>query len=166
IVEYYLHLVGLGASMRKRPRELSRGMCQRVGIARAFSLSPKLLLLDEPFGSLDSLTRMELQQILLDLWSRNRKTALMVTHDVDEALFLSDRIVMMTNGPRAKVGDVLEVPFARPRVRTDVLGHPAYYQLRERLISFLEEQDKVRRVTPRDGGGVAGTVTIAAGKAA
>lgn len=146
IVEYYLTLVGLGGSLRKRPRELSRGMCQRVGIARAFALAPKLLLLDEPFGSLDSLTRMELQQILLDLWGRDRKTALMVTHDVDEALFLSDRIVMMTNGPRARVGEVLRVTFPRPRVRTDVLGHPEYYELRERLISFLEEQDKIRRV--------------------
>ena len=110
--------------MHDRARELSQGMQQRVGIARAFALSPKMLLLDEPFGMLDSLTRMELQEVLLELLAREQKTTLMVTHDVDEALFMSDRVVMMTNGPRAGIGDILEVPFARPRVRT-VLEHPA-----------------------------------------
>ncbi len=138
IVEYYLSLVGLADSMHKRPSALSQGMRQRVGIARAFALSPKLLLLDEPFGMLDSLTRYELQQVLIDLWRRDKKTALMVTHDVDEALFLSDRIVMMTNGPAAEVGDVLEVKFPRPRDRKSVMEHPDYYKLREHLISFLE----------------------------
>jgi len=113
-------------------------MRQRVGIARAFALSPKVLLLDEPFGMLDSLTRYELQQVLLELWRKDRKTAVMVTHDVDEALFLSDRIVMMTTGPEAEVGDVLSVPFARPRNRQAVMEHPDYYRLREHLISFLE----------------------------
>jgi ABC-type multidrug transport system ATPase subunit len=102
-------------------------------------LSPKMLLLDEPFGMLDSLTRMELQQVLIDLWRKDRKTALMVTHDVDEALFLADRIVMMTNGPEAEVGDVLEVGFPRPRERKAVLEHPDYYRLREHLIGFLED---------------------------
>ncbi len=140
IVEYYLTVVGLGDSMHKRPAELSQGMRQRVGIARAFALSPKMLLLDEPFGMLDSLTRVELQQVLIDLWSRRNITALMVTHDVDEALFLADRVVMMTNGPAAGVGDILEVPFARPRNRTQVLEHPEYYACRERLITFLEER--------------------------
>src|SRR6476646_2430370 len=111
IAEYYLSIVGLGDAMHKHPCELSQGMRQRVGIARAFALSPKMLLLDEPFGMLDSLTRMELQQILIELWRRDKKTALMVTHDVDEALFLSDRIVMMTNGPEAEVGDILNVTF-------------------------------------------------------
>src|SRR4030095_13734896 len=124
IAEYYLTLVGLGDAMHKTPKELSQGMRQRVGIARAFALSPKMLLLDEPFGMLDSLTRMELQQVLIDLWRKDRKTALMVTHDVDEALFLADRIVMMTNGPEAEVGDVPEVPFARPRRREHVMDHP------------------------------------------
>src|SRR2546427_772406 len=138
IAEYYLAVVGLADSMQKRPGELSAGMRQRVGIARAFALSPKLLLLDEPFGMLDSLTRFELQQVLIELWRKDRKTAFMVTHDVDEALFLSDRIVMMTNGPEAEVGDILEVPFPRPRQRKDVVEHPAYYRLREHLISFLE----------------------------
>jgi nitrate ABC transporter ATP-binding subunit len=137
IVEYYLSVVGLADAMHKKPAELSQGMRQRVGIARAFALSPKMLLLDEPFGMLDSLTRMELQQVLIDLWRKDRKTALMVTHDVDEALFLADRIVMMTNGPEAEVGDILNVRFPRPRERKAVLEHPEYYRLRERLIEFL-----------------------------
>src|SRR4029434_2374435 len=139
IVEYYLTVVGLGDAMHKRPAELSQGMRQRVGIARAFALSPKMLLLDEPFGMLDSLTRFALQPRLIEIWRKNKKTALMVTHDVDEALFLSDRIVMMTNGPEAEVGDILEVTFPRPRDRKAVLEHPNYYQLREHLITFLEE---------------------------
>jgi nitrate ABC transporter ATP-binding subunit len=138
IAEYYLSVVGLADAMYKRPAELSQGMRQRVGIARAFALSPRMLLLDEPFGMLDSLTRMELQQVLIELWRRDKKTALMVTHDVDEALFLSDRIVMMTNGPEAEVGDILNVTFPRPRERKAVLEHPDYYKLREHLIEFLE----------------------------
>jgi nitrate/nitrite transport system ATP-binding protein len=140
IAEYYLTVVGLGEAMHKRPAELSQGMRQRVGIARAFALKPKMLLLDEPFGMLDSLTRYELQQVLIELWRKNRITALMVTHDVDEALFLSDRIVCMTNGPAAEVGDVLEVQFPRPRERKAVMEHPDYYKLREHLITFLEER--------------------------
>lgn len=138
IAEYYLSVVGLAHAMHKKPAELSQGMRQRVGIARAFALSPRMLLLDEPFGMLDSLTRMELQQVLIELWRRDQKTALMVTHDVDEALFLSDRIVMMTNGPEAEVGAILEVNFPRPRERGAVLEHPDYYKLREYLIDFLE----------------------------
>ena len=140
IAEYYLTVVGLGDSMHKRPGELSQGMRQRVGIARAFALKPKMLLLDEPFGMLDSLTRYELQQVLIQLWRKNRITALMVTHDVDEALFLADRIVCMTNGPEAEVGEVLEVHFPRPRERKAVLEHPDYYKLREHLITFLEDR--------------------------
>ena len=143
-VEYYLEVVGLGDSMHKLPGELSLGMQQRVGLARAFAVSPKMLLLDEPFGMLDSLTRMELQEVLGGILERDQKTALMVTHDVDEALFLADRIVMMTNGPRARVGDILACPFERPRRRSDVLAHPEYYRLRERMIAFLEEQDQHR----------------------
>jgi len=146
IVEYHLALVGLEGAMDKRPGELSSGMRQRVGLARAFALSPKLLLLDEPFGMLDSLTRIELQEILLDIWSEDQMTALMVTHDVDEALFLADRIVMMTSGPRAKVGRILDVPFGRPRSRGEVLEHPDYYKLRGELISFLESEDREKRV--------------------
>ena len=142
IVAYYLNLVGLGASLHKRAGDLSQGMQQRVGIARAFALKPRMLLLDEPFGMLDSLTRMELQEILLEILMRDRVTTLMITHDVDEALFMSDRVVMMTNGPRAKVGAVFETPFERPRVRAEVLEHKEYYNLRGEMISFLEEQDK------------------------
>jgi nitrate/nitrite transport system ATP-binding protein len=116
-------------------------MKQRVGIARAFALSPKLLLLDEPFGMLDSLTRWELQEVLMEVWERTRLTAILVTHDVDEALLLGDRVVMMTNGPRAKVGRILDVPLPRPRSRKTLLEHPAYYELRENLIGFLAECD-------------------------
>ncbi|HYQ41543.1 MAG TPA: ABC transporter ATP-binding protein [Polyangiaceae bacterium] len=139
VAGHFLELVDLHDSFHKRPSELSQGMRQRVGLARAFALSPKMLLLDEPFGMLDSLTRLELHEVLLTLWRENRKTLLMVTHDVDEALFLSDRVVMMTNGPRATVGEILEVPFARPRDRAKVLEDPEYYALRERLIGFLED---------------------------
>jgi len=138
IAEYYLTLVGLADSMHKRPAELSQGMRQRVGIARAFALSPKMLLLDEPFGMLDSLTRFELQEVLLQLWRREKITAMMVTHDVDEALFLSDRIICMTDGPEAGIGEVIDVHFPRPRDRKTVMEDPDYYRLREQLITFLE----------------------------
>jgi nitrate ABC transporter ATP-binding subunit len=139
VAAHYLELVDLADSQQKRPTELSQGMRQRVGLARAFALSPKMLLLDEPFGMLDSLTRLELHEVLLTLWRENKKTLLMVTHDVDEALFLSDRVVMMTNGPRATVGEILHVPFARPRDRASLLEDPEFYALRERLIGFLED---------------------------
>lgn len=144
LAAHYLQLVGIGDSLSKRPAELSQGMRQRVGIARAFALHPKVLLLDEPFGMLDAITRLELQEILIDLWTQDSKTAVMVTHDVDEALLLSDRIVMMTNGPEARVGDILEVPFSRPRNRHELMEDPRYYVLRERLIEFLEAQDHKR----------------------
>ena len=146
IAEYYLTVVGLGEAMSKKPAELSQGMRQRCGIARAFALSPKMLLLDEPFGMLDSLTRVELQEVLLDLWQKDQKTAFMVTHDVDEALFLSDRVVMMTSGPAATVGEILEVKFPRPRARKQLLEDPEYYRLREELIGFLEERSHHRDV--------------------
>jgi nitrate ABC transporter ATP-binding subunit len=148
IVTYYLSLVGLADTIGRKASDLSIGMQQRVGIARAFAIAPKMLLLDEPFGMLDSLTRMDLQDVLLALLERDAKTALMVTHDVDEALFVADRIVMMTNGPRAKVGDVIVVPWERPRVRADVLNHPQYYELRGRMIRFLEDQDERRASHP------------------
>jgi ABC-type nitrate/sulfonate/bicarbonate transport system ATPase subunit len=141
IAERYLTLVGLGDAIHKRPSELSSGMRQRVGLARAFALDPKMLLLDEPFGMLDSLTRLDLQESLLELWRQDKKTALMVTHDVDEALYLSDRVAMMTSGPAATLGAVLHVPFPRPRDRKAVLEHPEYYRLREAMIGFLEDQD-------------------------
>ena len=138
IAEYYLNRVGLVDALDKRAAELSQGMRQRVGIARAFALKPKLLLLDEPFGMLDSLTRTELQDVLLEVWRRDRITAIMVTHDVDEALFLSDRVVMMTSGPQAKVGDVLPVEFPRPRDRRTVCEHEHFYDLRGHLLRFLD----------------------------
>ena len=144
LAEYYLSVVGLGHALRKYPRELSQGMRQRVGIARAFALQPKMLLLDEPFGMLDSLTKMELQEVLLELWKRNRLTTLMVTHDVDEAIFLSDRVVMMTDGPEAEVGDVLEIPFARPRIRAEVLADPRYVEMKDHLLTFLNERSHIR----------------------
>jgi nitrate/nitrite transport system ATP-binding protein len=140
IAAHYLELVGLGSALHKRPSELSGGMRQRVGLARAFALSPRLLLLDEPFGMLDSLTRIELQDVLLELWAQDRKTALMVTHDVDEAVFLSDRVVMMTSGPEAHVGDILPIPFERPRRRHELMDCPQFYDLRERLVTFLEDE--------------------------
>ncbi len=144
IAEYYLSVVGLAEAMHKRPAELSQGMRQRCGIARAFALSPKMLLLDEPFGMLDNLTKMELQDVLLDLWQRDQKTALIVTHDVDEAIYLADRVVMMTDGPEATVGDILEVKFPRPRNRRQLLEDPAYYEAREYLIHFLNERSHHR----------------------
>jgi nitrate/nitrite transport system ATP-binding protein len=141
IIEYYLARVGLGDAMDRRASELSNGMKQRVGLARAFALSPKLLLLDEPFGMLDALTRWELQEVLMEVWTRSRVTAICVTHDVDEAILLADRVVMMTNGPRARIGRVMEVDLPRPRTRRALLEHSRYYEYREELLGFLEEFD-------------------------
>jgi len=148
IAEYYLTLVGLGDAMDKTAADLSQGMRQRVGIARAFALAPKMLLLDEPFGMLDSLTRYELQEVLIQLWRREKTTAMMVTHDVDEALYLSDRIICMTDGPAAGIGEVMEVNFPRPRDRKSVMEHLDYYLLRERLIHFLEFKAHQRPAAP------------------
>ncbi len=144
LAEYYLTVVGLGGAMKKYPGDLSQGMRQRVGIARAFALQPKMLLLDEPFGMLDSLTKMELQEVLLELWRRNKLTTLMVTHDVDEAIYLSDRVVMMTDGPEAEVGDILHIPFERPRNRAAVLSDPRYPEIRNHLLTFLNERSHIR----------------------
>ncbi len=141
VVEYYLERVGLADAMEKPAADLSNGMKQRVGIARAFALSPKLLLLDEPFGMLDSLTRWELQEVLMEVWSRTKVTAVCVTHDVDEAILLADRVVMMTNGPRARIGKIMEVDLPRPRSRKALLEHPDYYAYREELLGFLEEYE-------------------------
>ena len=141
IVDYYLDRVGLGDAMDKMAAEMSGGMRQRVGIARAFALSPRLLLLDEPFGMLDSLTRWDLQDVLVEVWNRTKVTAIMVTHDVDEAILLADRVVMMTNGPRATIGKILKVDLPRPRDRKALLDHPRFYQYRQEVLHFLAEYD-------------------------
>ncbi|VXD13986.1 ABC transporter ATP-binding protein [Marinoscillum sp. 108] len=137
ICKYYLDKVGLGNDFHKRATDLSQGMQQRVGIARAFALKPKVLLLDEPFGMLDSLTRGELQDVLLEIWQKEKITAVAITHDVDESIFLADRVIMMTSGPYAKIGDELTIPFERPRNRKAVLEHPEYYDYRAYLLNFL-----------------------------
>lgn len=139
ISKYYLDKVGLGDSLNKKASDLSNGMKQRVGIARAFALKPDVLLLDEPFGMLDSLTRAELQEVLTDVWRKEKITAIMVTHDVDEAIYLSDKVIMMTSGPYAKVGEVLEIDLPRPRVKSEVMEHKSYYKYREFLLNFLED---------------------------
>jgi nitrate/nitrite transport system ATP-binding protein len=141
VVEYYLERVGLADAMHKPAAELSNGMKQRVGIARAFALSPKLLLLDEPFGMLDSLTRWELQEVLMEVWSRTQVTTICVTHDVDEAILLADRVVMMTNGPEATIGKITEVKLPRPRTRRALLDHPDYWHYRAEVLGFLEEYE-------------------------
>ena len=141
VVEYYLERVGLGDAMDRMAADLSNGMRQRVGIARAFALSPKLLLLDEPFGMLDSLTRWELQEVLMDVWSRTKVTTVCVTHDVDEAILLADRVVMMTNGPRATIGKITKVDLPRPRSRRALLEHPEYYRYRAEIMGFLGQHD-------------------------
>lgn len=138
ICKYYLSRVGLEGSFHKKASELSQGMQQRVGIARAFAIKPKVLLLDEPFGMLDSLTRGSLQDVLIEIWNKEKITAVMITHDVDEAIFLADRVVMMTSGPKAKIGDILKIDFERPRTRKAVIEHSDYYKYRKYLIDFLE----------------------------
>ena len=134
----YLALASVGDAADELPAEMSLGMQQCVSMARALALEPELLLLDEPFSMLDSLTRLDLQDTLLRAWEQDRKIVVMVTHDVDEALYLADRIVLMTDGPAAHVGDILTLPFARPRERRDVLEHPQYRRLRQSIIDFLE----------------------------
>jgi len=136
--EKYLELTGVADAASQLPRELSLGTQQCVSLARALALEPQLLLLDEPFSMLDSLTRLDLQDTLLRAWEQDRKIVVMVTHDVDEALFLADRIVLMTDGPKARVGDILTLPFARPRERRAVLAHTGYRSLRKQIIDFLE----------------------------
>ena len=144
ICEYALSTVGLGDAMKKYPRELSGGMQQRVGIARAIALQPKVLLLDEPFGRLDSLTRMELQDVIIDILAREKLTAMIVTHDVDEAVFMADRCVMMSNGPKAGVGEIMEIDFPRPRDRETVFNDPMFFQYREHLLAFLEQRSHIK----------------------
>lgn len=137
IVMEHLALVGLEEAAHKKPGALSGGMKQRVCIARALALRPKVLILDEPFGALDPITREELQEELLKIWQDHKITVLMITHDIDEALFLADRVVMMTNGPAAQIGEVMTVPFARPRERSRIMEDPRFYELRNEALDFL-----------------------------
>ena len=130
IIEHHIDLVGLRHAANKRPGELSGGMKQRVAIARALAIRPKLLLLDEPFGALDALTRGSLQEQLMKICEESNVTCIMVTHDVDEALLLSDRVVMLTNGPESHIGQIIDVEIPRPRQRLEVVNHPSYYSLR------------------------------------
>jgi bicarbonate transport system ATP-binding protein len=146
ICEHYINIVGLSGCIDKLPTEISGGMRQRVAIARALAIQPKLLLLDEPFGVLDALTRGNLQEQLVRICEENEVSALMVTHEVDEAVLMSDRIVMMTNGPGSKIGGILEVDIPRPRKRLEAVKHPSYYQLRSEIIYFLNQQKRVKKM--------------------
>jgi bicarbonate transport system ATP-binding protein len=137
IVEHHLRLVGLEKAADKLVTQISGGMKQRVAIARALAIRPEVLILDEPFGALDAITKEELQQELLQIWNTQKCTVLMITHDIDEALFLADRLVMMTNGPAAGIGDVLTIDFPRPRNREDIMEDPRYYELRNQALDFL-----------------------------
>jgi bicarbonate transport system ATP-binding protein len=149
LVERYVNMVGLAHAIDKPPTQLSGGMRQRVAIARALAVRPKLLLLDEPFGALDALTRGNLQEKLMQICNEDQITAVMVTHDVDEAVLLSDRIVMLTNGPSSKIGGILEVDIPRPRQRLEAVKHPSYYSLRSEIIYFLNQQKRVKKLNAR-----------------
>ncbi|WP_373018002.1 ABC transporter ATP-binding protein [Thiomicrorhabdus sp.] len=138
----YLELVGLKDAMNRKPSELSGGMRQRVSIARAFATQPQLLLMDEPFGALDALTRGVIQEELIKIWSESKQTVFMITHDVDEAILLSDRILLMSNGPKAQIAESVEVTIPRPRKRTDIIHHPDYYNIRNHLVDFLVNRSK------------------------
>jgi nitrate/nitrite transport system ATP-binding protein len=139
IVNEHLAMVNLTAAADKYPDELSGGMKQRVGIARALAIRPLMLLMDEPFGALDALTRGKLQRQVLNIWESHRQTVMMITHDVDEALYMADRIVLMTNGPAATIGEVLEVPFPHPRNLQELRELPEYYELRNHALKFLDQ---------------------------
>ena len=146
----YLAIVGVADVADQLPGQLSLGTQQCVSLARALAVEPRFLLLDEPFSMLDSLTRFELQDILLRVWEASGKTVVMVTHDVDEALYLADRLVLMTDGPEATVGEVMTVPFPRPRTRAAVLAHPQYHAARRRVIDFLEHHAHQSRPSALD----------------
>jgi nitrate/nitrite transport system ATP-binding protein len=148
----YVDMVGLAGAEAKRPAALSGGMRQRVGLARAFSTEPKVLLLDEPFAQIDALTRGVIQEELVRMWTAMRNTVFMVTHDVDEAILLSDRIALMTNGPDARLAEIVEVKLPRPRSRASIIDDPEYGRLRSHIIHFLVERS--RRIQEQHGGAV------------
>ena len=137
IVREHLAMVGLSEAAEKKPTQISGGMKQRVSIARALAIRPEVLILDEPFGALDAITKEELQEELLKIWNDHRCTVLMITHDIDEALFLADRLVMMTNGPAAGIGEIMNIDFPRPRDRDRIMEQPEYYDLRNHALDFL-----------------------------
>ncbi len=155
VVEKHIDMVGLRPHADKQPGMLSGGQKQRVALARALAIRPKLLLLDEPFGALDALTRGNLQEQLMQICEENQVTAVMVTHDVDEAVLLSDRIVMLTNGPESKIGQILEVDIPRPRKRMEVVEHPSYYSLRSEMIYFLNQQKRIKKIRARKTSAIA-----------
>lgn len=138
----YLELVGLKGAENHKPSQLSGGMRQRVGIARAFAIQPKLLLMDEPFGALDALTRGIIQEELIRVWEKTQQTVFMITHDVDEAILLADRVLLMTNGPYARVAESVHIDIPRPRERTRIIHDPAYYAIRNHLVEFLVRRSK------------------------
>jgi len=154
----FLEMVGLGHAMHKKPSELSGGMRQRVSIARAFATSPKLLLLDEPFGALDALTRGVIQDELIKIWSATQQTVFMITHDVDEAILLADRILLMTNGPQARVAESVKISIPRPRSRTGIIESPAYYRIRNHLVNFLVNRSG--ELSGSSGNGVIATLEV------
>ncbi|VXD18228.1 nitrate ABC transporter ATP-binding protein [Planktothrix paucivesiculata] len=169
IVQENLELVGLSEAANKKPSQLSGGMKQRVSIARALATRPQMLILDEPFGALDPITREELQEELLSIWQDHRITVLMITHDIDEALFLADRLVMMTNGPAAHIGEILDIPFSRPRNRAKITEDPRYYELRNQALDFLfrrfahheedqEDEDTIEQTTSDIGSAQSTTI--------
>lgn len=137
VVREHLAMVGLSEAEDKKPTQISGGMKQRVSIARALAIRPEVLILDEPFGALDAITKEELQEELLKIWNDHRCTVLMITHDIDEALFLADKLVMMTNGPAAGIGEVMNIDFPRPRNRDQIMEQPEYYDLRNHALDFL-----------------------------
>jgi nitrate/nitrite transport system ATP-binding protein len=166
----YLEMVGLGQALHKKPSMLSGGMKQRVGIARAFAIQPKMLLLDEPFGALDALTRGTIQDELLKIVQATEQTVFMITHDVDEAILLADRILLMSNGPRARIAEIVEVTLARRRTRHDMHHDPRYYRIRNHLVDFLVSRSKDPKppgqthppvVRPGEAEGHAGEAAIA-----
>jgi nitrate/nitrite transport system ATP-binding protein len=156
-VRRYVEMVGLAGAENKRPSALSGGMRQRVGLARAFATEPKVLLLDEPFAQIDALTRGVIQEELVRMWTASRNTVFMVTHDVDEAILLSDRIALMTNGPDARLAEIVEVKLPRPRSRAGIIDEPAYARLRSHIIHFLVERSRhLQEQALAEGRGAAG----------
>jgi nitrate/nitrite transport system ATP-binding protein len=169
IVNEHLAMVGLTEAANKKPYQLSGGMKQRVAIARALAIRPQILILDEPFGALDAITKEEMQEELVKIWQEHKLTVLMITHDIDEALFLADRLVMMTNGPSAKIGEVLEIPFERPRDRDKVMDTDKYHELRNYALDFLynrfahDEEEEVDEESETSTGGLVAKIVTAIG---